>query len=170
MDTNVIDVLFLDGCCGLDFNETPSTVPASMQNVDAHQDTAVLEGTLEECRDFWVRDQLSRDADRLIESFVANLYSTRKQLAGEHSDLAALLDDRLCRTIRLCREVWLVNLKIETLEALATCHEFGFADSHVHRSEFLSLRVRDLDESDRMNFHPLGVIGVLHIASHDANM
>jgi len=28
----------------------------------------------------------------------------------------------------------LVNLKMKTLEALATCHEFGFADSHAHRS------------------------------------
>ena len=47
------------------------------------------------------------------------LYSTRKQLAGKQADLAALLDDRVCGTVRLSSEFRLVNLKVEALQALA---------------------------------------------------
>jgi len=56
LDTNVIDVLFLDGCCGLDFNETPPTVFATMEHINAHENTAVFERTFEDRRNFPVRD------------------------------------------------------------------------------------------------------------------
>jgi len=40
---------------GFDLDEPPSTVPASMQNIDAHEHAAVLEGAFENCGDFAVR-------------------------------------------------------------------------------------------------------------------
>ena len=64
----------------------------------------------------------------------ASIEATRKHLAGEHADLASLRDDRFAGGVRLRCQFGLVNLKIETLEALAIRNELGFADSHSHRS------------------------------------
>jgi hypothetical protein len=123
LDRNIIDMVILYVGRGFHFYETPSTVPASMQNIDAHEHAAVLEGAFEDCRDFAVRGQLSRGADRLIESFVANLYRTRKHFAGEHANFTPLLDDRVYGTVRLSSEFWLVNLKVEAFQALAARNE-----------------------------------------------
>jgi hypothetical protein len=47
--------------------------------------------------------------------------------------VTCLLDDRFAGGVRFRCQFGLVNLKIKMLEALAT-YEFGFADSHAHRS------------------------------------
>ena len=95
-----------------------------MQNIDAHEHAAVLEGAFQDSGDFAVRGQLSRGADRLIESFVANLYTTRKQLASKEPDLLTLPHDRYCGSVRCRRQPRFVHLKIQALEALAASDEF----------------------------------------------
>jgi hypothetical protein len=51
----------------------------------------------------------------------------RNSPSGKHSDLATLLKDRLCRSVRLYREFGLLNLKIQPFQALAARDELGFA-------------------------------------------
>jgi hypothetical protein len=126
LDRNVADMVVFQIRGRFDLNEPPSTVSASMQNIYADEHVAVLKGAFEDRPDVSVSDYLSRGADRLIQApLAANLYPARKQLAGEHADLAALLNDCLCRLIRLRCQFWLVNLKIKTLEALHSGHVSG---------------------------------------------
>jgi hypothetical protein len=127
LDADIIEMFFLDGSAGLDFNETPAPIPAAMKDIDAHQHSVVLEHSLEDCRDFTVGDQLSRGADRLIETTVAaDFDAARKQLSGKHADFVPLLHDCFIGSIRFRCKFRLVNLKVEAFDALAACDEFGF--------------------------------------------
>jgi len=94
-----------------------------MKHIDTHYNAVVLKSSLKERGDFWVRNQLSCGADRLIETALADLHSTRKKLSGKHADILSLLHDRLCRTVRLCGKFRLVYLPVQALEALHACNE-----------------------------------------------
>jgi hypothetical protein len=70
---------------------------------------------------------------RLTQPAVAgNLDTAREKLTGKQTDLAPLLDNRACGIVWLSRKFWLVNLKIEALQALAACNELRFAELHAH--------------------------------------
>ncbi len=56
LDRNVTDMVVLNIGGRFDLDEPPSTVPATMQNIDAHEHATVLEGAFEDCGDFAVRD------------------------------------------------------------------------------------------------------------------
>jgi hypothetical protein len=49
LDRNVADMVVSNIRGRFDLNEPPSTVPASMQNIDAHEHAAVLECAFEDC-------------------------------------------------------------------------------------------------------------------------
>jgi len=122
-----------------------------MKHIDAHQHAVMLERSLEDCRDFTVGDQLSRGADRLIEaSFIANLDSTRKQLASKHADFVPLLHDCLIGSTQLRCEFRLVNLPVKPLDALAACNKLGLADSHNHRSSASCCNSLTMSQNSRM--------------------
>jgi hypothetical protein len=109
LDANVIKVLFLYGSAGLDLDQTPSSVPATMKHIDKHYNPVVLECGFEDCRDFTVGDQLPRGAHRLIEpALAADLDSTGKQLAGEHPHLVSLLHNRFGCSVGLRCEFGLI--------------------------------------------------------------
>jgi hypothetical protein len=56
LDRDVAHVVILYVGRGFHLDETPSTVPATMEHIDAHENTAVLERTFEDRRNFPVRD------------------------------------------------------------------------------------------------------------------
>src|SRR5271170_7967669 len=45
LNRNVAEMMILNLGCGFHFDETPSTVFATMEHIDAHENTAVLERT-----------------------------------------------------------------------------------------------------------------------------
>jgi hypothetical protein len=131
LNRHVIKVLLFYGSAGLDLDQTPAPVPAAMEDINAHQHSVMFEHSLEDCGDFTVGDQLSRGADRLVETtFAADFDPTRKQLAGKHADFVPLLHDCLIGSIRLRCEFWLVNLPVKPFDTLATCNKLGFGDFH----------------------------------------
>ena len=102
-----------------------------MQDVYLHEHAAVFEHSFKNGWDFWVCDQLSRCANRLIETALADFYSTGKKLPGEQSDFVSLLDYCPSGSIRLCCEFRFVYLPIEPLEALHASTEFAFGNPQV---------------------------------------
>ncbi len=56
LDRNVAEMVILNVGRGFDFDETPSTVPATMENIDAHENAIVLERALKDRRDVSVCD------------------------------------------------------------------------------------------------------------------
>jgi hypothetical protein len=133
LDRDILVMVILNVARGLDFDETPAAVASPMQNVYLHEHAAVFEHGFKDRRDFWVCDQLSRCANRLIEIALADFYSTGKKLPGEHADLVSLLDNGLIGGTRLRCQLWRVDEQIQTLQTLHACTEFAFADSHAHR-------------------------------------
>jgi len=128
LDCNVFEMMILNLGCGFNFDQSPALVFATMEYIDAHENAIVLKRAFKDRRDVSVSDYLSRGADHLIQApLAANFDATRKHLAGEHADLASLLNDRLCRSIRLGSQYRLVNLKVDALQALAASNEFRFA-------------------------------------------
>ena len=120
LDPNVVEVLFFQVSAGFDFNKTPAFVPAAVKHIDAHEHAAVLERPLEYRRNFAVGDQLPRYADRLIQTTDAST-----SIPPGKSWRASSPTSRPCWMIAsadgvwLCREFWLVNLKVEPLQTLA---------------------------------------------------
>ncbi len=55
LDRNVADMVVFNIRSRFDLDEPPSTVPAAMQNIEAHEHTAVLKGAFEDSGDFAVR-------------------------------------------------------------------------------------------------------------------
>src|SRR5580693_3506757 len=106
-----------------------------MQDVHAHEHVTVFKHAFKDRGNVAVCNQLSRGADRFIQSTrTIYLDAARKHLACEQTDLSPLLDNCLCRSAQLCGEFRLMNLKVESLEALHARDELGFADSDAHRS------------------------------------
>src|SRR5271169_4579777 len=124
LDPDILIMVILNVARGLDFDETPAAVAPPMQDVYLHEHAAVLEHSFKNRRNFGIGDQLSRCANRLIETALADFYSTGKKLPGEHADLVSLLNDRLCGSIGLLREFRRMHLPIQPLEALASRGKF----------------------------------------------
>ena len=84
LNCNIIEMMILYVGRGFRFDETPSTVLAPMQNIDAHENAIVLKRAFKNRRDVSVFDYLSRGAYRLVQApLAANFDATRKHLAGE---------------------------------------------------------------------------------------
>ena len=136
LDRNVADMVILYVGRGFHFDETPSTVSASMQNIDAHEHAAVLEGAFKDRRDF-AGSRLARAWRGSPDPSLPSLRTSTPPgniWRASMPDLASLLDDRLCRSIRLGSQFRLVYLKVEPLEALAACDKLRFAYFDAHRS------------------------------------
>ncbi len=56
LDRNVFEMMILNLGCGFDFDQSPALVFATMEHINAHENTAVLERTFEDRRNFPVRD------------------------------------------------------------------------------------------------------------------
>src|ERR1700686_451879 len=56
LDRNVFEMMILNLGCGFNFDQSPALVFATMQHIDAHENTAVLERTFEDRRNFPVRN------------------------------------------------------------------------------------------------------------------
>jgi hypothetical protein len=67
---------------------------------------------------------------RLLETALADIHSSGEEPAGEHPGLMSLLDDRLAGGVCLCGKFWLVNLKVEPLQALNPSNELGLRNPH----------------------------------------
>ena len=107
-----------------------------MQDVHSDKHTAVLESCLEDGGDLGICDQLAGDADRLLRVTKRNFDTTCKKLTSKLADVAALIHDGDCCGIRYTAQFWFVHLPIQTLEALAARHEFGFGNRHTICSNF----------------------------------
>src|SRR3974390_1511193 len=133
-------MLMFDIGARLNLDKTKASVSPTMQDVHPYKHILVLKHSLENRWDIGIRSEVAGCANCLTKSaFAANFHSSGEQLACEHPDFASLLDNRLCLCIRLCRKFRVVNLPVETFEALGSSDELGFADSHAHRNAFLCI-------------------------------
>jgi hypothetical protein len=111
---------------GLNLDQTPAPIAPTMQNVHFHEHVLVLKHRLEKGWHGFVTHYLASRANRLTQTALADLHSTRKKLSGKHADIVSLLDDCFCRSIRLSGKFWLVNLEVKAREALHARDKLGF--------------------------------------------
>ena len=136
LNRNVVKMFFFWRSGGLDLDQTPSAVSTAVQDVHSHKHTAIFESCLEDGGDIGICDQLTGDGDRLLTVAKRNFDTTCEKLTGKLADFAALLHDGDRSGVRYTAQFWFVHLPIQTLEALAARHEFGFGNCHTMCSTF----------------------------------
>jgi hypothetical protein len=127
LDRDIVEVVFLHVDGRLHLEQPPSTRRAPLENIHADQNPLMLECCFKYCRNRGIVQQAGRLRQGAIRSvFKANEHAARKTGLSEQANFIPLLKPSLLTLVRLPSEFGLINLVVEPLQALDTCHELGF--------------------------------------------